>query len=224
MFLLIDKPKGITSHDVVDAVRKITGERRVGHAGTLDPNATGLLIVGVGRESTKKLGKSARNTTKVYVADIVLGEERDTDDVEGRSVKRVNRVNQVNQEVISEALESFVGSQKQVPPKYSAVKIKGKPAYKRVRRGEKIELKPRKITIYSIKLLDYSYPLLRIKTQVSSGTYIRALARDIGRKLGSGAHLKNLRRTKIGRFSLKDAVKLNKLNEKNWKKFSISIN
>lgn len=205
MFLLIDKPKGITSHDVVNLVRVKTGEKRVGHAGTLDPNATGLLIVGVGRQSTKKLSDLAKNTKKTYVAEIYLGEERSTDDVEGEVTKK-KKIKKVSKEKIEKVLKSFVGEQKQTPPMFSAIKIKGKPAYKLARKGQEINLKPRDITIYSIKLLDYDFPTLKIETQVSSGTYVRALARDIGRKLGTGAYLKNLRRTKIGKFDVKDAV------------------
>lgn len=224
MFLLIDKPKGITSHDVVDKVREITGERKVGHAGTLDPNATGLLIVGVGRSSTKKLGKLAKDTKKEYTAEIFLGEERDTGDVEGRIVKKLQNAKTPKRQAVEKVLRDFIGKKEQVPPVYSAVKVKGKPAYKKARKGQKVKLEPRKIFIYSIKVFDYSYPFLKIKTLVSSGTYIRALARDIGRKLGTGAYLKNLKRSKIGEFSLKNAIKLDKLEKDNWKDFVVSMN
>lgn len=218
MFLLIDKPKGITSHDVVDRVRKITSERRVGHAGTLDPNATGLLIVGVGREATKKLGEVAKKTRKTYEAEIFLGEERDTDDAEGMVVSKAKGLLPPGKNEVRKILASFTGDQKQTPPAFSALKIKGKKAYELARKGEKIKLKPRKIMIYSIKLVDYQYPILKIKTTVSSGTYIRALARDIGKKLSCGAYLRNLRRTRIGKFSIKNAVALEEATEKNLKK------
>ncbi len=214
MLILIDKPKGMTSHDVVDEVRRITGEKRVGHGGTLDPNATGLLIVGVGRESTKKLGQIAKNK-KEYEAEIVLGEERDTDDSEGRKLAIFNSQFSINSQIskiqIIKVLNFFLGVQEQVPPLYSAIKIKGKKAYKLAREGKKVVLQPRKVVIYSIKLLSYSYPVLRISCLVSSGTYIRALARDIGRKLGCGAYLKELRRTKIGDYNLSEAVSLTDL-------------
>lgn len=212
MFLLIDKPKGITSHDVVDEVRKVSGESKVGHAGTLDPNATGLLIVGVGRESTKKLGKIAKNTRKTYEAEIFLGEERDTDDVEGITISKAKGFLVPRRGEIEKTLDSFIGEQTQVPPAYSALKIKGKKAYELARKGKKVELKSRKVVVHSIELVHYKYPILEIVVGVSSGTYIRALARDIGKKLGCGAYLRNLRRTKIGKFDIKDAAKLDEVN------------
>jgi len=221
MFLLIDKPKGVTSHDVVDKVRKVTGEKKVGHAGTLDPNATGLLIVGVGRESTKKLGKIAKDTKKTYEAEIFLGEERDTDDAEGVVISKAKGFLPPGENEIEKMLASFVGEQMQTPPVYSALKIKGKKAYELARKGKKVNLKPRKVVIYSIKLVSYKFPILEIKTTVSSGTYIRALARDIGKKLSCGAYLRNLRRTRIGKFDIKDAVKLENLDRGNWKNFVI---
>jgi tRNA pseudouridine55 synthase len=211
MFLLIDKPKGMTSHDVIDSVRKITGERKVGHAGTLDPNATGLLIVAIGREATKKLGRIAKDTKKTYVAEIFLGEERETDDAEGKILKQVQNDKGFTKKIIKEILKSFEGKQEQIPPLYSAIKIKGRKAYELARKGKKVRLEPRKIMIHSIKLIDYKYPRLKIEVNVSAGTYIRALARDIGRKLGCGAYLKNLKRIRIGRFDIKNAVKLSKL-------------
>ncbi len=214
MFLLIDKPKGITSHDVVDRVRKIAGERRVGHAGTLDPNATGLLIVGVGREYTKNLSRFLK-LDKEYEAEICLGEEREGDDSEGEIRDRLQVIGNklIARKRLSVVLDSFTGRQMQTPPDYSAIKIKGKPAYKYARQGKSISssLNPRKITIYTIRLLKYKYPVLRIRTKVSSGTYIRALARDIGRKLGCGAYLSNLRRTKIGKYSVMNSVTLGSL-------------
>ena len=216
MFLLIDKPKGMTSHDVIDGVRRITGERRVGHAGTLDPNATGLLIVGVGREATRKLGKIAKDTKKTYIAEIFLGETRDTDDVEGKTVKSTSLSLRLNQREIKQILKKFAGEQEQVPPAYSAIKIKGKKAYELAREGKSLSLSSRKVVIYSIKLLKYKYPVLKIETEVSSGTYIRALARDIGEKLGCGAYLKNLRRTGIGNYKIENAVVLEKISKDNW--------
>ncbi|MCK4588625.1 tRNA pseudouridine(55) synthase TruB [Candidatus Woesebacteria bacterium] len=221
MFLLIDKPKGITSHDVIDKVRKVTGEKKVGHAGTLDPNATGLLIVGVERKATKKLGEIAKNTKKTYEAEIFLGEERDTDDAEGVVISKAKGFLPPGENEIEKILISFEGEQTQIPPIYSALKIKGKKAYELARKGKKVNLKPRKVVIYSIKLVSYKFPILEIETTVSSGTYIRALARDIGKKLSCGAYLRNLRRTKIGKFDIKDAVKLENLDRGNWKNFVI---
>lgn len=232
MFLLVNKPKGITSHDVVDRVRDIvekspTSPRlrrvKVGHAGTLDPNATGLLIVGIGRESTKKLGKFAKDTTKTYKADVYLGEERDTDDVEGRVVSKTKGFLPPTDSEMRLVLLSFLGEQNQLPPTYSAIKIKGKEAYKHARLGKNVDLKPRNISIHSIKLVDYEFPKLLIETNVSSGTYVRALARDIGKKLGCGAYLKNLVRTEIGRYKLERAHILDDLTKSNWKDRAVNI-
>ncbi len=210
MFLLIDKPKGMTSHDVVDVVRNITGERRVGHAGTLDPNATGLLIVGVGREETKKLGEVSKNTRKEYQAEVVLGEERDTDDSEGGVIFRNDEIIPSKADV-REILTEFIGNIEQIPPAYSAIKVRGKKSYQVARKGKKIVLKPRKVRVYSIELTSYKYPVLNLRCEVSSGTYIRAIARDIGKKLGCGAYLRNLRRTGIGKYRLDEAVKIEDL-------------
>lgn len=214
MFLLIDKPKGMTSHDVVDCVRKITGEKRVGHGGTLDPNATGLLIVGVGREATKKLAEIAQNTKKTYEAEIVLGETRDTDDAEGKIISQSLSLKKKSEEV-ERVVNSFLGEQEQIPPAYSAIKLKGKKAYELARRGEIPELKPRTITVYEIEVNGYEWPILKITLTVSSGTYIRAIARDIGEKLGSGAYLQNLRRTQIGEYSVMNAYTVDQLLHEN---------
>jgi tRNA pseudouridine55 synthase len=206
MFLLIDKPKGITSHDVIYRVRKITGEKRVGHAGTLDPNATGLLIVGVGREFTKQLGELTTGTTKTYEAEIFLGATSTTEDSEG-VITQISDICPTEEEILK-TLTKLEGEQSQIPSKFSAIKLQGKKAYELARKGIEVELEPRKVTIHSIKLREYNYPSLKIECEVSAGTYIRALARDIGEKLGTGAYLSNLRRTKIGTFDIKDAVTL----------------
>jgi len=221
MFLLIDKPKGMTSHDVVDRVRQITGERRVGHAGTLDPNATGLLIIGVGRESTKKLGMIARDTRKTYLADVSMGEERDTDDAEGKVTERAKGVLPPSKREVERTLNGFVGEGEQIPPQFSAIKMQGKKAYEIARKGNKITLQPRNISVYRINLIRYSYPKLTFETEVSAGTYIRALARDMGRQLGMGAYLSDLRRTAIGTYSVEQAVQLASLTEKNWEEFAL---
>lgn len=211
MLLLIDKPKGITSHDVVDIVRRKTNERRVGHAGTLDPMATGLLIVGVGREFTKQLGDITKNTTKTYEAQVTLGATSDTDDADGtvQSVKEVTIHPDFNE--INTILKTFEGEQLQRPPKFSAIKLQGKKAYELARNGIDPKLEKRKIVIHSVKLVDFSYPILNIVCEVSSGTYIRALARDLGEKLGTGAYLLGLRRTRIGHYDIKEAKKLEEL-------------
>jgi len=209
MFLLVDKPKGMTSHDVVDAVRKKTGQRRVGHGGTLDPNATGLLIVGVGREQTKQLSQFNTQKNKVYEAEIVLGQQRDTDDIEGKIMKKNNTKPSLDQ--IKFVLEKFQGEIEQTPPAHSAIKIKGKKAYELARAGKNVKLKPRKVLIKNIKIMSYTYPHLQIEFEVGSGTYIRALARDIGRELGTYAYLANLRRTQVGDFKVEDAKKIEEI-------------
>ena len=222
MFLLVDKPKGITSHDVVDKIREIAGEKKVGHAGTLDPNATGLLIVGVGRKATKNLGKIIKHK-KTYEAEIFLGEERNTDDVEGFVASKAKGFLAPSEKEVRLILTSFLGKQKQKPPAFSAIKIKGKKAYELARKGIKVDLELRDIIIYHLKLVSFKYPILLIEATVSSGTYIRALARDIGQRLGCGAYLKELRRTKIGNYSLESATLLKNVTRKNWKSLLIDI-
>lgn len=220
-FLLIDKPKGITSHDVVDRIREITGEKRVGHSGTLDPLATGLLVIGVERGSTKKLGQiSGRD--KTYEAELILGEERETLDAEGSMTSVYNGQKPTFQK-IKQALRYFEGEYEQLPPKFSAIKIKGKKAYELARMGKKVTLKPRKVKIYKIGFISYEYPSLKIETTVSSGTYVRSLARDIGKYLGTGAFLNNLRRISIGKYKLESSTSLDKLKKNNWKDFVVEL-
>ena len=221
MFLLIDKPKGMTSHDVVNRVRRVVGERKVGHGGTLDPNATGLLIVGVGRAATKRLGEIAQKTKKSYEAEIILGEERDTDDVEGRIVKK-NEKEKPSKNNVEAVLKELTGEIEQIPPTFSAIKMDGKKAYELARKGKEVKMEVRKVTVYKSELADYQYPVLRVVFEVSSGTYIRALARDIGRKLGCGAYLVNLRRTQIGKFKIVQAVSLEGLDKDNWKRYTVN--
>ncbi len=219
MFLLINKPKAITSHDVVSRVRRISGVKKVGHAGTLDPNATGLLVVGVGRSGTKMLGEISKDADKEYVAEIILGEEKDTGDVEGQTDNKSDKKPSLKE--VSTALEKFKGEIIQVPPNFSAIRINGKKAYELARRGEKFSMPSRKVTIYEYRLIKYTYPLLRVKFVVSSGTYIRSLAKDIGRELGSYGYLSNLKRTRIGKYKLTDAVSLKKLEKEDWKRYII---
>lgn len=249
MFLLINKPKGITSHDVIYRIRRIVSSKppsselrrvKVGHAGTLDPNATGLLIVGVGRESTKKLGDLTTNTHKTYIAEIVLGEERSTDDVEGKIVEKKQETNDKEDKQFSitnfqfsnrkptksqviKTLKEFEGEQEQIPPQYSAIKIKGKKAYEIARKGDSLNLSPRKIIVYKSKLTRYKYPIIEVEFEVSSGTYIRSLTRDIGRTLGTYGYLGNLVRTKVGKHSLDMAVDLDKLTTDNWEQFAVEL-
>ncbi len=212
--LLINKPPGPTSHDIVDDVRKITGEYKVGHTGTLDPFAEGLLIVLVGREATKRQTEFLK-LDKEYIATLRFGAETDTDDITGSSLSFArDRGQKITINDTKRVIQKFIGEISQIPPDYSAIKIKGKKAYELARKGEKPKLEPRKIKIYNIKILNYEWPLLELRVQCSSGTYIRALARDIGRDLGCGAYLEKLIRTKIGKYSLKDAVTIDALRRK----------
>lgn len=211
MILLIDKPKGWTSFDVVAKVRGILHEKKVGHGGTLDPNATGLLIIGTGAD-TKKLGEITKNQNKTYEAEIILGENRDTDDVEGKTTRfaEENGTIPVKKE-IEKILKTFEGERLQMPPQFSAIKINGKKSYDQARKGINVELVPRKVFIYKISLVGYEYPVLKIICEVSSGTYIRSIARDLGEKLGTGGYLNELRRTRVGEYLVEKAITLSEL-------------
>lgn len=221
VLLLIDKPTGMTSHDVVDRVRELTGADKVGHGGTLDPNATGLLIIGVTREGTKQLGLFQRDSQKTYKARIFLGEQTDTLDAVGETVA-MSDTEPLSQKVVAEAVASFVGQQKQVPPVHSAVRVNGGRAYKKARSGNDPQVPPRIVEIASITIDNYDFPHLDITTTVSSGTYIRSLARDIGDELGCGAYLKKLRRIRIEDFSIDDANPLEDITTENWRSLTVS--
>jgi len=220
-FILIDKEPGITSHDVVDKLREITKIKKIGHAGTLDPIATGLLILGVGKKATKKLSK-LQKLDKEYVARIKLGAISDTFDKEGR-IKEVKVEKIPTQKEIKKILKTFIGKINQTPPSFSAKKIKGKKACDLARKGIKIKLKPIETKIYKIEVLKYDWPYLEIKVHCSSGTYIRCLANDIGKKLNCGGYIEQLRRTKIGNFKVERAKKLEDLGSENWPKFLFSL-
>ena len=200
------KPKGMTSHDVIYRVRKITGVKRVGHAGTLDPLASGVLIVAVGREYTKTLD-SLMKTDKEYVAELMLGLTSTTDDNEGEKTVKQG-YSEPNKADIEKVLTNWVGQVSQVPPIYSAIKVKGKPAHRRVRSGQNVELNPRLVVIKSIELLNYEWPILRIRVICEKGVYIRSLARDIGEQLGTGAYLSYLVRTRVGEFTVEDCDRI----------------
>ena len=216
-FILINKPKGPTSHDIVDKLRKITKIRKIGHAGTLDPLASGLMILAIGRKATKRISQFVK-LDKEYIAKIKLGADTDTYDQEGKIIKEYN-VKDLEKKQIKKVLKKFKGQQEQLPPMYSAKKIKGKKLYELARKGEDIERKPSKIEIYKIKLLSYNYPDLEIKIHCSSGTYIRSLAYDIGQELKSGAYLQELKRTKINKFKLKKAINLQDIAFDNYQQF-----
>lgn len=208
--IAIYKPKGPTSHDVVDAVRKATGEQTVGHAGTLDPLARGVLVVAIGREATRQL-KTIVGAEKEYVADIRLGESSTTDDAEGE--KRTHPPAAIpDRDAIRRMLDSFVGVVEQTPPAYSALKIAGTPAHRRMRRGENIKPKPRAVTIKSIELLAYAWPRIRIRVVTGPGVYIRALARDIGQAFGTAGYLADLERTRVGSYTSISAIPVDRIS------------
>ncbi|MEK7122628.1 MAG: tRNA pseudouridine(55) synthase TruB [Patescibacteria group bacterium] len=202
-FLLINKPPGPTSHDIVNRVRRQTGERRVGHAGTLDPFAEGLLIILVGRDATKRQAEFL-GMDKTYEAVFRLGATSTTEDPTGIITERPN-VDPFPEDLIKKTSATFVGTHDQIPSAFSAKKIQGKKAYELARKGIQPDLKPKQITIHAIEILNYQWPFLTIRTHVSSGTYIRALARDFGEKLGCGAYVETLKRTAIGPYLLNDA-------------------
>ena len=208
--LVVDKPVGLTSHDVVQLIRKGTNIRRAGHTGTLDPRASGVLVVLLG--PAVRLSEYVSASDKRYQAILHLGATTDTYDAEGR-VTSSRPVDHITEEQFEDALQNFVGEIEQVPPPYSAVKVKGRKAYEMAREGEEVDLAPRKIKVYSLELLEWAPPEAVIDVYCSSGTYVRSLAFDLGEKLGCGAHLIGLRRTKSGRFTLRDAVPLRKLRE-----------
>jgi len=208
--LVVDKPVGLTSHDVVQVIRKGTNLRRAGHTGTLDPRASGVLVILLG--PAVRLSEYVSASDKRYQAVIELGVSTDTYDADGEVLTSAP-VDNITEEQFSEALAGFVGEIEQVPPPYSAIKIKGRHAYDMAREGEEVDLAPRKINVYSLELLEWDPPEAVIDVYCSSGTYVRSLANDLGTKLGCGAHLVGLRRTKSGRFSLRDAVPLRRLQE-----------
>lgn len=212
--LLVDKPTGWTSHDVVAKVRSIlkaeTGQKvKVGHTGTLDPMATGLLILVVG-SYTKRAGEFSK-LDKVYEAELTLGATSTTGDKEGE-LRRISDKKPGLQQ-IEDSLNQFMGKIQQTPPAYSAIKVDGKRAYDVARKGGEVKLEPREVTIYEITDVNYDYPTLKFTTKVSSGTYIRSLAEDIGEALGAGAYLSSLHRTKVGDFEVKDASDLSRLSQ-----------
>ncbi len=228
-FLLIDKTDGLTSHDVVARVRRATGEKRVGHAGTLDPFATGLLLVGVGREATREFQKFV-GLEKTYEAVFVLGVGSDTDDRTG-TITEGPIVNVTEQE-IDAAIKTFLGEIDQIPPAYAAIKINGKKMYEAAREGKPLDAPPRHVRIDTFERLTaptvlptYSPTVLQFTVRIhcSSGTYIRSLARDLGKALGTLGLVTELRRTEIGPFSVSEALPLKDLAPETWQNSLISI-
>ncbi len=199
---LIDKPVGPTSHDIVQLVRRWTGIRRVGHGGTLDPLATGLLPIFTG--GATRLIEYLSVHRKSYTATLRLGQATDTDDADGVVIAE-GPVPELSAEELDRALAPFLGEQEQVPPVYSAVKVDGVAAHRAARRGEPVERAPRRVTVHTLESEGWESPLLKLGMTVGSGTYVRAIARDLGEALGCGAHVVEMRRTAIGPVQADDA-------------------
>jgi tRNA pseudouridine55 synthase len=192
--LVVDKPVGLTSHDVVDIIRRGTNIRRAGHTGTLDPRASGVLVVLIG--PAVRLSEFVSASDKRYQAILRLGYSTDTYDAEGRFTQQAPGLVNVTEEQFNEVLQRFVGEIEQTPPAYSAVKVHGRKAYEMAREGEEVELAPRKINVFHLEVLEWAPPEVVIDVHCSSGTYVRSLANDVGNALGCGAYLVGLRRTK----------------------------
>jgi tRNA pseudouridine55 synthase len=203
--ILIDKPAGPTSHDVVDAIRRRFQIKKVGHCGTLDPNATGLLIIVLGRGT--KLSERLMGDDKVYEGAIKFGETTDSYDCDGELTASLP-VPPITLEQLNEEAAKFIGDLMQIPPMVSAIKVKGVPLYKMARKGIEIEREPRLVHIYNFRFTSYELPLGAFKIACTKGTYVRSIAHDLGQKLGCGAHLATLRRNVSGKFDVADAMPL----------------
>jgi len=213
-FLNIDKPAGMTSRDVVDRVCRIVGSKRVGHTGTLDPLATGVLVTAVGKAT--RLVEYVQAQRKVYRAGLLLGQTSDTDDVEGTILHR-KLVSFPLPEVIDAALRPLMGRIQQTPPKFSAIKVQGKRAYDLARSGADVTMSARAVDVYRMDLLKYAPPRLELEIECGSGTYIRSIARDLGAALGVGGLMESLERRAVGVFKREDAVGLEQLELGDWR-------
>jgi tRNA pseudouridine55 synthase len=221
----LNKPLEITSSQAVMRIKRASGIKKVGHGGTLDPLATGVLVLAIGRKYTRQLDQVV-GAKKEYHASIYLGQESTTDDAEGEKSDpfQISKhsleedFNPPTEEKIKSILSQFIGHIQQIPPAYSAVKISGQEAYKRVRRGEEVEIAPRQVEVKKIEILTYKWPLLELKITCGKGVYIRSLARDLGRQLQTGAFLVGLERTRVGEFKIENSWELEELEE-NMKKF-----
>lgn len=221
-YLIIDKPAGMTSHDVVGRVRRALGERRVGHAGTLDPAAVGVLPIAVGLAT--KTVEYLSDASKSYVADVTFGVTTDSADIDG-SVTAVADPSGLTEERVGEIVQGFAGPQQQVPPMHSAIKIDGQRMYELARRGEAVDLPARDITIHQIEMISWTAPVAEIFVHCSKGTYIRSLARDMGERAGVGAYMSNLVRVQTGPFTLEDAIRLEDLGglleTESWERIAV---
>ncbi len=220
----VDKPRGLTSHDVVARLRRAAGQRRVGHGGTLDPLATGVLLVALGR-ATRLLEFAARHD-KSYQAGVFLGVTSDTDDTEGTLSEAVD-VSGLPEEQLRAALRGLLGTRPQVPPAYSAIKLSGQPAYRLAREGRAPEMEPRVVEVRRLELLRWRPPLACVAVDCGPGVYVRSLARELGEALGCGGHLSSLRRTRSGDFRIEEAVALDELCgalvEDRWQPYDLPL-
>lgn len=208
--LVVNKPAGITSHDVIDIIRNKMNLKRVGHTGTLDPIATGVLIILIGKAT--KLSKIFVHDEKEYIATLFLGRCTDTQDSSGRVIEEKS-VNKLDIEGVKKVFKNFLGEIEQIPPMVSAKKYKGSKLYELARQGKSVSREPRRIRIQEIEILDFNIPEIVFRVRCSKGTYIRTLCEDIGRSLGYPAHMSALVRTRVGRFLLEDACELEAINE-----------
>jgi len=205
-FINIYKPRGPSSFYIIKKLRQVIDEKKIGHAGTLDPLASGVLLVAVGREYTKEIDKY-KDLNKEYRATIKLGERSTTDDEEGE--KEHIAIEKIpTDEEIKKCISKMTGHISQIPPDFSAKKIKGERAYRILRQGKKVTLKPNKVEIMNIDIINYKWPLLEVDIKCSKGTYIRSIARDLGNCLHTGGYIKSLERTAIGNFKIKDSLKI----------------
>jgi tRNA pseudouridine55 synthase len=214
--VILDKPSGMTSHDVVARVRRIFKMKRVGHSGTLDPLATGVLVILLGKST--KLFEKFEAFDKAYKATMIFGQKTTTADIQGKIIQE-SPFEHLTKEQIKNSLKVFVGNIEQIPPMVSAVKINGKRLYELARKGIEVKREPRKIRIDKLELMDFDMPKVKFYLECSKGTYVRKLAEDIAEKLGTVACISQIQRTKVGPFTIDQAVDLQDLNEKhilNW--------
>ena len=209
--LLVDKPQGITSHDVVDRLRRKLRMKKIGHAGTLDPLATGLLIMLVGKAT--KVSQFLISLDKAYEGTFLLGVETDSQDADGEVVAEKPLPEGLSEEQLIEQMAGFLGDQYQTPPMFSAKKIDGVPLYKMARKGKTVEREPRFIRINELKLENWQSPMGKFLMDCSKGTYVRTVIHDLGQRLGCGAHLQSLRRTRIDQFDISQSLTLEQINE-----------
>ncbi len=219
--IIINKQKDFTSHDVVNVIRKKLNTKKVGHTGTLDPNATGVLPILVGKAT--KISKYLIEHDKTYIATIKLGEKTDTGDSEGQVIEEKLVPTDLKKEDINNALQSFLGKQKQVPPMYSAIKINGKKLYEYAREGKEVKLEAREVEIYKIQLLEYKNSKIKFEVECSKGTYIRTLCEDIAKKLGTVGYMEELQRIKVNNFKIEDSVLLDDIALENVEENLIKI-